>query len=168
MIKPTAPRRRWAPSAPRGFTLIELMIVVAIAAILAAVAYPSYRDYLAQGRRAQATATLLAASQWMERFYAENYRYDQNSAGTATTNAALFPARFGTSPPPGDGPTAYNVTLSALTRDSYTITATRTGSMTGDRCGNLTINHRGERSIAAGTFSGFANLQEAVRRCWRQ
>lgn len=157
-----------AATAARGFTLVELLVVVAIAGIGVAIAYPSFTDYIAQGRRAQATAQLLAANQWMERFYSENLRYDQNSAGTATSNAGVFGARFSTVPPPGEGTAVYNLSITTLTREGYVVTATRTGRMANDRCGNLTINHRGERSIAAGTFTGFANLQAAVQRCWRQ
>jgi type IV pilus assembly protein PilE len=168
-MKPTL-NRRWARPirGRRGFTLIEVMIVVAIVAILAAIAYPSYTESVAKGRRAQAAGQLLAAHQWMERLYSESYRYDANSAGTATTNAALFPARFPQSPPPGEGPAVYTIALNPVAAQSYTITATRTGAMTGDRCGNLTINHRGDKSIVAGTFTGFADLAAAVQTCWRQ
>lgn len=93
-----------------GFTLIELMIVVAIVAILSAVAYPSYKEYIAKGRRAEMKTVLLSAQQWMERFYTENYRYDKDSADA---NVAL-PDHLKVSPPvrrqdvrhcPGDGET---------------------------------------------------------------
>ena len=53
----------------KGFTLIELMITVAIIGILASVAYPSYREYVNKSRRVQAKTTFVAAQQWMERFY---------------------------------------------------------------------------------------------------
>lgn len=66
----------------RGFTLIELMIVVAIVAILAAVAYPSYRDSISKSRRAEARAQLMDAVQYMQRFYSQNDRYDQTNAAT--------------------------------------------------------------------------------------
>ena len=49
----------------KGFTLIELMITVAIIGILASVAYPSYREYVNKSRRVQAKTTLVAAQQWM-------------------------------------------------------------------------------------------------------
>ncbi len=73
----------------RGFTLIELMIVVAVIAILAAIAYPSYQDSVRKSRRADAKAALLDLAQFMERNYTTANRYDQNSAGTAINTAAL-------------------------------------------------------------------------------
>jgi type IV pilus assembly protein PilE len=153
-----------------GFTLIELMIVVAIVAILASIAYPAYRESLAKGRRVQAAGELMAAHQWMDRFYTENYRFDQNSAGTLTTQSTLFPARFSTSPRAGEGAAAYTLSLSTLNRESYVVTATRTGAMTGDRCGNLTIDHLGTKGVAATTFDtgAFFDAAAAVKACWRQ
>lgn len=152
----------------QGFTLIELMITVAIVGILAAIAYPSYTEHVAKGRRAQAAAELMAAHQWMERFFSENFRYDQNSAGTATTNSALFPSRFSTSPRAGEGSAAYNLSLTTLTRNAYTITATRTGSMAQDGCGNLTIDQLGAKSVVSFSTSKYADAAAAVRACWRQ
>lgn len=68
----------------RGFTLIELMIVVAIIAILAAIAVPAYTKYITKTRRAAATACLSEYANYMERFYTTNLRYDEDvSTGTA-------------------------------------------------------------------------------------
>ena len=67
----------------RGFTLIELMIVVAIIAILAAIAYPTYVNYITKTRRAAATACLSEYANYMERYYTTNLRYDQDKSGTA-------------------------------------------------------------------------------------
>jgi len=68
-------------TATQGFTLIELMIAVAIVGILAAIAYPSYIEHVRKTRRADAKAVVLELSQWMERFYTENSRYDKTRAG---------------------------------------------------------------------------------------
>lgn len=153
----------------RGFTLIELLVVVAIVAILAAVAYPSYRDSVAKGSRAQAAGELMQAHQWMERFYTENFRYDQNRSGTAVTATSQFPASFSVSPRPGEGAARYTIAVAA-DQQSYVITATRTGAMAGDACGNLTIDQLGRKGVAAGTFSTsrYANAAAAVAACWRQ
>ena len=111
----------------RGFTLIELMIVVAIIGVLASVAYPSYKEYVARSRRAEARAVLVAAQQWMERFYTENFRYDKNSAGVAVTDATQFPSRFSVSPVPGQGSPMYDIAVVVTNnvRDVYSVTATR-------------------------------------------
>lgn len=60
---------------PHGFTLIELMITVAIVAILASVALPSYQNYIARGRRDTAKACVMEIAQFMERHYTTNMAY---------------------------------------------------------------------------------------------
>jgi type IV pilus assembly protein PilE len=154
-----------------GFTLVEVMVVVAIIGILASIAYPSYTEQVAKGRRSQAKVQLLSAQQWMERFYSENYRYDRNSAGTASDDDSQFKARFTTSPPPGEGTAVYDIALvTPLARDTFIIRATRRAgtSMASDKCGDFTIDSMGRKSIAAGTFNSteYAALTDAITACW--
>lgn len=66
----------------RGFTLVELMIVVAIVGILATIAYPSYQEYGRRAKRAEARAHLLDAAARMERFYSDNNQYTSNLSST--------------------------------------------------------------------------------------
>jgi type IV pilus assembly protein PilE len=117
-----------------GFTLIELMITVAVIGILAAIALPSYSSYIARSKRAEARAEVLKAEGWMERYYTENNRYSSTTAAP-TTNPTAFSGAFGSVPKTG---TAYYAVTLAVTAAGYTITATPTGSMNGDSCGTFT------------------------------
>ena len=154
--------------AQRGFTLIELMITVAIVAILSSIAYPSYKDYIARGRRAEAQSQLMQAAQWMERFYAENYAYDKNTAGVAVTDAALFAARSSQSPTSGTA--AYTIAVATAgtgSTSTYTVTATRAGTMVGDKCGNFQITSTGVRQLVNFTSAAGATQVAAMQSCWR-
>ena len=148
----------------RGFTLIEVMIVVAIIGVIASIAYPSYQESVAKGRRASAKSVLSEAQTWMERFYSENYRYDKNLQDVALDNAAVFPAFFSTAPKPGDGPASHNITIT-FTATAYTITAVPIRA--GDRCGTYSITNRGRKSVIGYTAEAGANVLEASRNCWK-
>ena len=134
----------------RGFTLIELMIVVAVVAILAAIAYPSYAEYVRRSHRSEARAGLLQAAQWLER------------AATVT----------GTYPAQADFPTslttvssnlyAITYTPGAAPITSYTLKAAPSGAQTADKCGSFTLDNTGLRG-AAGATSG-----ALVTECWNK
>lgn len=121
-----------------GFTLIELMITVAIIGILASIAYPSYMQYVQRANRAEARAMLLENAQFLERNFTTANRYDQTSAGTTINSAALPRTQS-----PESGTARYNITLSAIASQSFTLSAAPTGSMTGDACGTLTLTNTG-------------------------
>ncbi|MCW5237611.1 type IV pilin protein [Verminephrobacter eiseniae] len=157
-----------------GFTLIELMIVVAIIGVVSGLAYPSFKEQLAKSRRADAKAILVGAQQWMERFYTENFRYDQNSAGMAVTDATQFPSRFSVSPTTGSALYAIRVVLKVdangvKKKHEYAVTATRMpgSAMANDRCGDFSIDHLGRKTVSPPENSGFSSPLEANRVCWQ-
>ena len=120
-------KKQTSSSGEKGFSLIELMIVVAIVAILGAVAYPSYRDSVTDARRADAQAVLMEAAQYMERFYTENNRYDEDTGGTAVA----LPAQLAESPR-DSGTKFYDIAVQASTRSTYTLRATPKNAQAAD------------------------------------
>ncbi|MFH1601108.1 MAG: type IV pilin protein [Pseudomonadota bacterium] len=119
----------------KGFTLIELMIVVAVIAILAAIAYPSYVNYVVDTRRATATACLVEQSQYMERYYTTNLDYAIPVANMPGFGCEVDLADFYTFSFVAD-PTAA----------AYTLQAVPQGAQQRDNeCGTLTLNQAGVR-----------------------
>ncbi|MEE4373510.1 type IV pilin protein [Pseudomonas alliivorans] len=126
----------------RGFTLIELMIVVAIVGILAAVAYPSYTEYVRRTHRAEIASLLSEQTQALERFYSRSGTY----AGAQGLS---------------QGNTYYGI-VSVLNASDFTLTATPSGNamMNSDKCGSFVIKNTGEYSNT-GASSGVTK-----KDCW--
>lgn len=133
-----------------GFTLIELMIVVAIIAIIAAVALPNYQDYIKSTRRGAAASCMLEMAQQMERRYTSNFTY------------------FGINAPPAVACTTgvtdyYTFTFASNepTTSTFVILATPQGGQV-DACGILTLNQRSVKGADSG--GGDAAL---IKKCWK-
>ncbi|WP_434027686.1 type IV pilin protein [[Pseudomonas] boreopolis] len=128
-----------------GFTLIELMIVVAVVAILAAVAYPSYQEYVRKARRGQAKADLVEYAQRAERYHTVNNTY------VGFTLPSLQ------SPREAGATARYTLALNpAPTQSTFTIVATATGAQATDKCGNLSLDQAGRKG----------NSQGSLADCW--
>lgn len=125
-----------------GFTLIELMIVAAVIAILAAIAYPSYLEYLIKSRRTGAASCLQQHASVMERYFTTNLTYVGAPAPTCDPAIAAFYV------------VGFSGTPAART---FVIQAVPTASQSDSRCGTLTINAQGAR-----TRSGTGTLAA----CW--
>jgi prepilin-type N-terminal cleavage/methylation domain len=130
----------------RAFTLIELMIVVAVVGILAAIAYPSYTEYVTRAKRADGKAALLAAQLAQEKWRANNTTYSDD----------LSEINISATSPDG----YYAIAISGTpTGTTYTMTATPSG-FTDSRCGVFAINQNGKATSSTQTTT--AKLEE----CW--
>jgi len=133
----------------RGFTLIEVMIVVAIIGILAAIAYPSYQEYVRRAARADAQSDMLEIAQIAERFFTTNNQYAASRAGVA------FVLPFAQSPRSGGA--RYNMNMAFPTPQTFVLQAVPAAPQAADACGTLTLNQLGVTGPNLGTDG---------RPCW--
>ena len=142
----------------RGFTLIELMLVVMIIGILASIAYPSYQDYMTRTRRVEAEGIMLEMTSLIERAFTE----------TGTYVGAALP--FDQSPKSGNA--MYNIAYSAgPTATSFTLSATPQGNQAAadTKCAVLSLDEAGVKCILGESKcadSATAAVRDAVAVCW--
>ena len=140
----------------RGFTLVELMIVVAIIGILAAIAMPAYNSYVLTAHRAAAINGILDLASREARYFTTNNSYSASMAALGYS-ADPMPLTSGASA------TYYNLSVVAPTvstpiASTFTLKAVPTGNQANDTCGTFTLDHLGVKGVSSGS----------VGDCWRQ
>ncbi|HYJ98176.1 MAG TPA: type IV pilin protein [Burkholderiaceae bacterium] len=126
----TTKRRHHGQRQSLGFTLIELLITIVIASILAAVAIPSYRDYVTRGKIPEATSRLATKQVQMEQFFQDNRTYVSGTGCTADSTSSKY----------------FDFSCSGVTATGFTLTATGKEAMTGF---SYTINQTGAKTTAS-------------------
>jgi type IV pilus assembly protein PilE len=129
----------------RGVTLIELIIAVAVVAILAAIAFPSYQEQVRKTRRADGKAELMETAQQLERCYTRFSRYNDGNCGVAL--------------PFNSSENYYVVSATVITASAFTLDATPQGAQANDtRCGVLRLTSTG--------LQGSQGQSTDANECW--
>lgn len=157
--------RSMRPAKMTGFTLIDLLISVAIVAVLVAVALPSYTSYVAKAKRTEAKTQLVLASNFMMMFSSANDSYLHDRANN--TVISQIPASLARSPATGTKSYTLQIPLGSapLTNDmSFTLYMVPSDSMASDQCGTLTLTSTGVQGVIVNGVADTGSLRDT---CWR-
>lgn len=146
----------------KGFTLIEMMVVVAIAGILAAIAFPSYQDSVKSSRRSDAQGALISFAQAMERSFTEEGTYAKADGTDNDITGLTAPTIFATESPLDGGSKFYDLRVVSADASSYTLRAIPKNAQDDD--GFLEISSTGQKAWD-GDNSGAVGASE---RCWQK
>lgn len=136
----------------RGFTLIEILIVVALVAVLSAIALPIYRSQIMKARRTDAKTSLLDLASREERYFTTNNSYTNVPNNLGYTGA--FPVQV-----PNPTEFVYGISVTGSTISSWTATAVPNGNQVNDTCGTYIINDQG--------VQGNSGAATPSAQCWR-
>lgn len=141
----------------QGFSLIELIVVMAIMGILTTMAYPSYKNYIVRAHRSDGQSALLDLAIRLEQFYAEHNRYQTATLGTGAATDILSTT---TSPE-----NYYTLSITKASANEYALKATPKGvqARLDTNCQSLTLNSQGAKGIASGPAGAPAGL---IENCW--
>ena len=133
-----------------GVTMLELLIVVAIIAIISSYAYPSYMNHVAKTKRTAATSMLLQMADRQQRFFMDNKTYADDLTDLGFSANPYIISDGGMSMAATDPKSVYSISLSNVATTTYTVTASPLhGQQVRDAaCGSLTLNQAGVRGSA--------------------
>ena len=177
LLRPLTARRglarRWpATGKPaRGVTLTEMLIVMAVVALLAAIAIPSYSAYVVRGKRAEAKTALLQAAQYMERIYTQSGCYSFTDANSCARGAPIAPGLAVTVPTTTatDYAVTFSVDPTAAVPPGQAFTLAATPIFPDADCGVLTLDNAGTKgALGMTTATATGATLAAIGQCWNR